>query len=387
MTHHVMTYQRTSVAITAALVMMFNSANFAAAQNEVARQLYVSAATVPTNIPLVHTYADPPSNFNILAATDEELATYGFPLRPDKQSAPDHYRMWERAMQAAKIRWKGELKPLPRGRGMMRARSFQEQAAQPLTGPQHISTLNWSGVVLQNALKHWSNTTSFNDIYAEITVPVSQLPFDSGSCTDSGSFHLYEGSFAGIDGYETLDNNPPGALQGGVFSEIDCAFGATYYYSYISFIDGSGAFPVNPGDVFYTEVRGFGGFNPGSVFIEDLTTLAYSSYTLDNTSSVPQVGNQAEWIVKRFCCGEGGNQPDFPLVNTIAIFFEGGAFNGSGRAFYPGSTALSTAILTMRDDFNTQDIEVVSQGGSGYQGQHSLFFQTTGCAYAGGCVP
>jgi len=225
-----MTHQGTSVAITAALVMMFNFANFAAAQSEAARQLYVSSATVPTNIPLVHTYADPPSDFKILAASDEALATYGFPPRPDKQSAPDHYRMWERAMQAAKIRWHGELKPLPaRGHGMMPARSFQEQAAQPQTypqtGPQHVSTLNWSGVVLQNTLKHWSNTTSFNDIYAEITVPVSQLPFDSGLCTDSGSFHLYEGSFAGIDGYETLDNNPPGALQGGVFSEIDLPSG------------------------------------------------------------------------------------------------------------------------------------------------------------------
>jgi len=76
------------------------------------------------------------------------------------------------------------------------------------------------------------------------------------------------------------------------------------------------------------------------------------------------------------------------LANTIGISFEGAAAsNGSGKTFYPGSQATSTAILTMRDDGNTQNIEIVNQGNSGFQGQHSLFLQTTGCAYTGGCTP
>jgi hypothetical protein len=52
----------------------------------------------------------------------------------------------------------------------------------------------------------------------------------------------------------------------------------------------------------------------------------------------------------------------------------------------PGSSATSTRVLTMRDDFDSQDIEIVSHGSSGFEGQHGILFQTTGCAFAGGCA-
>ena len=77
-----------------------------------------------------------------------------------------------------------------------------------------------------------------------------------------------------------------------------------------------------------------------------------------------------------------------PLPNTIDISFEGAeVLNSSGAAFYPGSQATSTVVMTMRDDNNTQPIELVNQGSTGFQGLHSLLFQTTGCAYTGGCNP
>jgi hypothetical protein len=41
----------------------------------------------------------------------------------------------------------------------------------------------------------------------------------------------------------------------------------------------------------------------------------------------------------------------------------------------------------MTDDEGDQKIETVSQGSTGYEGQHSLFFNTTGCAYTSGCTP
>lgn len=359
----------------------------AMAQSDTVRALYISAANVPTNITSIHTYAEAPKGFNPVAASDEELATYGFPLRPDKQADPKHYALWERAMVAAKIRWNGELKPLPTGGSAMmwaRSSSSQPPAAPALTGPKHVSTPNWSGVVLQNSLKTWSNKTSFNDIWTIISVPVSELPFASGSCYSSGATDLLELSFAGIDGY-----NPffiaNGALQGGVYSDINCGSGTTSYYAYVGWGYASAEFSVNPGDLFYTEVHGLGGFNPGTVYIEDLTTLTYNSYVINNTSLVPQVGNQAVWGVGRYCCN--GSNP-YPLANTIGISFEGAAaLNGSGKYFFPGSQATSTAILTMRDDGNTQNIELVNQGSFGFQGQQSLFFETTGCSYTGGCIP
>jgi hypothetical protein len=83
---------------------------FATAENA-ARVIRASAANVPTNISSIHTYAAPPKGFDPLAATDIERATYGFPARSDKQANPDQYALWERAMNVAKIRWSGELKP------------------------------------------------------------------------------------------------------------------------------------------------------------------------------------------------------------------------------------------------------------------------------------
>jgi len=142
---------------------------------------------------------------------------------------------------------------------------------------------------------------------------------------------------------------------------------------------------MNPGDVFYTEIHAFGGCNSGSAFVEDLTTLQYNSYTTLNPCSLPQTGRYANWIVYRPCCEASG---PWPLANTIGISFEGAeVLNVSGKPFYPGSQAITTQVLTMTDDAGDQKIELVNQGSSGFQGLHSLYFQTTGCAFTGGCTP
>ena len=363
----------------------------AAGQSEAVQNLYVSAANVPTNIAGVHTYATPREGFNPLTATDVELATYGFPPRPDKQADADHYALWERAMAAAKIRWNGELKPLPAlGHRMMpTASSPLRQTAQAQTGPKHLSTINGSGVLLTNyGLKKWSSTASFNDIWTVITVPVAQLPFANGTgCTASSYVSV---SFAGIDARLLFSNSgwvviPE--LSGGVESLVDCSGNATYY-AYAEWGTGAVPFQLNPGDLFYTEVHASGPSVPGWVFLEDLTTLTYGTYTVDPDPSVPLVGNSAQWVVERPCCSGPGPAGAWPLANNIGISFEGATVQtDGGKLFYPGSQAGSTYLLTMMDDGSTQNIELVNQGSGGFQGQHSLFFETTGCAYAGGCVP
>jgi hypothetical protein len=375
------TITKSSVILTLALSL----ATLATAQNDAARNLYVSAANVPTNITGIHTYAEAPKGFNPVAASDVDLATYGFPPRPDKQADPDHYALWERAMLAARIRANGELKPMPaRTHEMMPARSSSSaQAVQPQAGPLRVSTVNWSGVVVQNTLKTWNSKTSFDDVYTVISVPTSQIPFGSGSCFASGAAYMSEFSFAGIDGYNpyTVQN---GELQGGVGSTFFCTAGYPTYFAFVGWGNPYyEVFSVNPGDIFYTEIHAFAPPNPAQVYVEDVTTLTYNSYTVDPDPLVPLVGRTAEWVVERDCC-QGPNPS--PLLNTVGIFFdEAGALNGNGKLFYPGSTATSTAILSMTDDGATQNIEVVNQGSSGYQGQHSLWFQTTGCAFAGGC--
>ena len=101
------------LAVLAAATSLLSLSTIAAAETDAARAIRASAATVPTNIPGIHTYAEPPKGFNPVTATDVELATYGFPVRPDKQAHPNEYTQWERHMKLAKTRWNGELRALP----------------------------------------------------------------------------------------------------------------------------------------------------------------------------------------------------------------------------------------------------------------------------------
>jgi hypothetical protein len=139
-------------------------------------------------------------------------------------------------------------------------------------------------------------------------------------------------------------------------------------------------FGANHGDVLYVEAsNSLGGYNDGYVFVEDLSTLTYGSWNIPPlTGTFPLVGNSVEWLV-----GDIYGAPF--LGNTIGIAFEGAdALNLSGKEFFPGSTTPATQVYTMVDG-NGQNVEIVSSGNTGRQGRYSLFFETTGCAYAGGC--
>jgi len=371
--------------------LLLSLTTLATAESDAVRAIYLSAANVPTNITGINTYAEPPKGFNPLTASDVELATYGFPQRPDRQADPDHYAMWERAMKAAKIRWNGELKHLHAGVGMVPASASPLQSTAQALTPLQRSNISGSGVVLNNGRTTWSNSYSFNDIWTVISVPVVTQPFDNTTgCTASDYISV---SLTGIDGKIIFENGTPVFLPEenvGVYEDFSCVYGVASYTAYVGWENTlNGVFSVNPGDLFYTEVHAFGGCNNGSAFVEDLRTLTYGSYTITNPCFVgPQIGRYANWMVWRPCCNGPNPFGAWPLANTIGISFDGAtALNGLGKQFYPGSQASSTQILTMTDDGATQAIEVVNQGSAGYQGQHSLFFETTGCAYTGGCTP
>ena len=379
------------LAVMVSLVLGFDAP--AMAESDAVRAIYLSAATMPTSIAGVNTYPEPPKGFNPLTASDVELASYGFPQRPDRQAEPDHYAMWERAMLAAKIHWNGKLRPAPTNGHVMEpigaASSLpaQQQATQPLVATQGHND-NAAGVILNNNAKKWGGT-SFADMWSVISVPVVETAFAAG-CSDGW---YYSQSLVGFDPilfYNAANGHPlyyPGEFAG-VSENIYCPTGFTSYDAVIGWGGfGTFVFSLNPGDVFYTEVHAFGGCSNGSAWVEDLTTLAYNSYTISNPCGVLQTGRYANWVVTRPLVGDGIDG-ESPLANTISISFDGAQVNNvNGKPFYPGSQATTTSVLTMYDDTNSQAIELVNQGATGFQGLHSLFFQTTGCAYAGGCTP
>src|SRR5271156_1707934 len=93
--------------------LLVSISTLARAQGNKASAIYVAGGNVPTSVAGVRAYVEPPKGFSPLTASDVELATYGFPPRPDKQADPDRYRWWERAMGLTKTRWNGELEPVP----------------------------------------------------------------------------------------------------------------------------------------------------------------------------------------------------------------------------------------------------------------------------------
>jgi hypothetical protein len=63
------------------------------------------------------------------------------------------------------------------------------------------------------------------------------------------------------------------------------------------------------------------------------------------------------------------------------------ALNGRGASYYPGSQTKETWIVDMIDDGATQIISSVDgQGNHGVQGLESLWLESEGCAYTGGCT-
>ena len=364
----------------------------APAQSDAVRAIYVSAANVPTNIPDIRTYAEPPKGFKPGTASDVELATYGFPPRPDKQADPDRYRSWEQAMRLAKTRWNGELKMVPSSANVRGERGTVPAISSPLpqdsnpNGPQYQSNVNAAGVIVTNKQTKWSDKGSFYIVSAIISVPNAELPSGSTTCT----YDFKEFSFAGIDNsYENLTGNlytlTPG-LQGGVYGDVPCndgAAGTPFYFTELGWgYPLTRGFAVNPGDVVDTFVQAEGGSTNASVYIEDETSQVYETYSVATPGII---GHNAGWIVFRPCCTAANNP--FPLANTVAVLFdEAMAQTGNSEGFGAGSQAKTTLILEMTDDMGS-DIETVNQGSGGLEGKYALNFNTTGCAYQGGCTP
>jgi hypothetical protein len=371
--------------LTVAASLLLSHSTLAVAESDALQAIRASAATIATNHPGIHTYAEAPAGFDPMKASELQLAFYGFPPRPDPEADAHRYTSWARAMRAAKIRWNGELKPLPGGRPMtMPAASSPEAetAKAGSSGPQKISTINASGVILNNKEKSYNKKNSFVYAYAEFIVPNALLPFNTTSCAASD---YTEVTYVGIDG--SVSNTGNGnqfdpMLEGGVYASAPCG-GTPFYYAELAWQDDlQGVFPVTPGDVMNVGVVALPG--QSYVYLGDLTTQTYKSYTV---SSPGIVGNSAAWIVETLCCT--GNQP-FPLANTLSIAF-GDAAVQTGSQFdtkngsNPGSQASSTKILTMTNYAGDQDIETVDQGSAGTEGLQGLWFQTLGCALINGC--
>jgi hypothetical protein len=357
----------------------------AAAQSDALRALYDASAAIPTNVEGIHTFPAPPPGFNALTASDEELAMYGFPFRPDKAADPQGYAVWARVMRIPARRLNDELKPRRAQSGP--ARLVASPTAAPVT--EHPATSatsnNWSGVVNTLPLTKYSSTKSFKVVNAEFTVPVAQQAFNgSGGNICDGGWDLAS-VWVGQDGM-----NQDHVFQGGIDSGFYCNGGttATDYSAWVEWYPAGSVtvMGINPGDDIYVNVQNTSS-TAGVVFIEDMTLQAAVSYHLTapkiNGHTYALIANEAEYIVER----PGGDSTPtglYPLANylwSIWDFTRSEAYTGT--FYYPGATTASTYDISMTDDLGSQIIS------SPYidKGLQNLFVSDAGCAQALGCVP
>jgi hypothetical protein len=324
-------------------------------------------ALVATNLPGVRSYAAPPQGFNPAAASDDDLARYGFPPRPDTIAQHSAYAAWLRAVRAAKTR----IVPILRQTGVfhmpMRLSTRPAPSAGAVSAQTNVSSSNWSGVADVNTLTKYGNT-SYHTVAAEFSMPVAGQAF--GSCTGGWD---YGASWVGIDGYSSSD-----VLQSGIGYDAYCASNGTasYYDVWIEWYPYAESeitnLPVSPGDDMYIEVYSTSA-TVGNAYIVNETTNLGGSIQFDAPSGTRLVGNSAEWVVER----PGLSTGLATLTNYVTTWFSNAAFSlVNAKGGYAGKplAGSTTSSITMDDNSGA------AISNPSLQGTATILFQDGGSA-------
>lgn len=310
---------------------------------------------VPTNMPGVYAFTQPPADFNPLTASKEDLAAWGYPPRPDVSEGPEAQANWAEAVNPALKRSVPDLVPRP---GSYNRRLMGLKT----TGTEHNSTAasssNWSGFGLVTA----ASGQPFNKVVGRWTVPtVKQAP---GTC--SGGWD-YSSQWVGIDGFNNDD-----LVQAGSAADVYCDIGqsVTEYFPWIEWLPAAETvlyknantdtlYPFAPGDylnVTVTATNFSGGVSTtGTLSFADVTqgwTISLS-FTAASLGGSEVVGKSAEWIMERTeVDGSLATLPDY-VANP---WFFASATDTSAVVYSPGVPNTATAYkVTMLD--NDEDPE------------------------------
>ena len=232
----------------------------------------------------------PPEGFDPVAASNAELARYGFPSRPNpfaRGAMP--YAVWVRAMRAAKIRVEPQVRVTDR-RHVPLIAAHRAGSVQAGT----MGSYNWSGELLLSGATGYG-ASSYTEILAQWLVPAVQEPV--GSCAG----YDVMATWVGIDGAAGTSSD---VLQAGTEGDTGCSNGVTTqnFYPWFEWYPG-----------YEYQITNFVVYRGASVFVVvqavNPTTANVTFVNLqNNTYVVGQVtapagtslkGSSAEWIVER----------------------------------------------------------------------------------------
>jgi hypothetical protein len=361
-----------TLAVTASILSCKVAGNAAALPAAQPGSSALPDQSVATNLPGTRAYLAPPAGFDPLAATDAQLAAYGFPPRPAGGSPAPLLAFWEQTVASTAQRLMPTLVQTSVFNGS-EVRAPLPQVARPGNAKSTYS-YNWSGYSVIDSARPFKN----EEIVTQYTVPVAQEAF--GTCTggeDLGS------AWDGIDGNGSND-----VLQAGVEFDATCkgglksAFYAAWYEWFPYAEVRLGGFPVAPGDVMRIIVWNTSP-TAGHALIVNFTANKQIALAFSAPRGTTLQGNSVEWIVER--PEVGGIEEPVPsatfatLTNYVAApFTDSVAFNtkGSAKYYYPGSNPTGTQdVLTMINNSGTP-ISFAD-----LQGYWDLWFYDEGPAY------
>ncbi len=292
---------------------------------------------IPTNLPNIFTSPQPPDGFDPLAASDDQLAVYGFPPRPDKTVAPSLYSVWEKAIKASKKRITPILQVTNRYHGPNVAVGKVQNST--------ANSYNWSGIVDTTPATSYG-PSSVTNISSEFVVPVASQAF--GACTGRWD---YSSSWVGIDGWNSND-----VLQAGTESDAYCNGGvqSTNYDAWFEWapypevvISG---LSVSPGTDMWVAVWSSNA-TTGHAYVLNYNTNTAATITFSAPPGTNLIGNSAEWVVERPLLTTGYAT----LTNYISDYFSGSSAGEGNSAFgftlnFLSPTSPGAIAVTMLDN-------------------------------------
>jgi Peptidase A4 family len=275
--------------------------------------------------------SQPPAGFSPLAASDQDLADYGFPPKPDPQSAPKAYAKWRMLVSV----------PRAANPQLIQTNIYNRPAQRVSTGKTlsngivSVTSGNWSGYAAVGPTGTFTPNSSF--VYQQWIVPVAEQAH--GVCN---GFWDYSSQWPGFDGFGSSD-----VLQGGTEVDAYCApdpVGASniqnsFYSAWIEWYPFPetrvSAPPVQPGNFMVGEVWYTTSAPSGHVYLANYTLYTSASYAFNPPSGTTFAGNSAEWIMER--PRVNGGLADLTNYNGLADSFNVDYAYNTHSYFYPAA--------------------------------------------------
>jgi hypothetical protein len=304
-----------------------------------------SSAMISAGIPGVMRFAPPPSSFNPLMASNDQLLRYGLPPRPDASKSPKLYAQW---MQGMSIRLIAVVPTFTRTtvqHGPARDVPTNDKSRPKNGATYNTTSSNWSGYTIldiDGPFLPSQSTTSIASVGAELAVP-------KATCTQLKSGQYWSSQWVGFDGFVSRD-----VVQAGVTADLSCPAAMASYYLWMEWFPAYeikiGTFPVAPGDELLIMVMKVDTTSTARVFIESVETGNYTSLQLNAPAGVNFVGDSAEWIVERPAI----NGTVAALANYWVVLFRYAAATATNSTTYTPGIAPTGSIFNISMVDNSQ---------------------------------